>query len=647
VTVPWDEATERACGLDVLRHAIAPGCGFGRAAQARERSFGPGDEEAASAAAAQVCAIALAAGRERLERFRKVLAAVPDPATPLLRAGAGEVLEDPDFFDLVRFFETLRELRAAGVSGALAVPDVDAALEAALAHGRTGNGFYLADAFDPALAAARGVAAQCQAAFAVARSRLAERAAAALGREQLRDGEFVVMRDAAPQPLPAEIRVLRETPAYLLCELSLDEAALESLAARDAAVAAVAVAEEAVRAELSRTVAAAAPGLEAACEQLGRLDLLAAKAAFTATYGGTVPHFVTAEARAKTIAPAESSAETIAPAEASAKTIAPEHLAETIATAEVSAEMIAGAEASAKAVAFAEAVYPPLSGALAARGRRYVPLTLELDGLGVVTGPNMGGKTAALRTLGFAFACAALGVPVPARSARLPLAAEIVWLGVGAAEPEANADPGLLSSFGAEVIALKTLLTRPGRPLLVLLDEFARTTSPREGRALLVALLATLRERGAFGLAATHLDGVAAAAGVAHFTSGRRRPASGAVPMPQSASTAAAVAATSGEFEAIGRASSRGTGALAGSLGSGRARTLDVALRELASEMDYTLLPGPEDAAHGSGALELAAALGLDAALLERAAAALRATGSTSAPSVLDWRPFPDPRSGE
>ncbi len=582
MNVPWDESTERACGLDVLRRAIAPGCGFGRAAQSRERPFGPGDEEAAAAAATQVCAVARAAGRERLERFRKVLAAAPDPATLLLRAGSGEILEDADFFDLVRFCEALRDLGDVAGSGALAlteadaalaVPAIDATLEAALAPGRKdGKGFYLAGAFDPALSAARAEAAQRQSAFDVARSRLEQRAAAALGWEQVRDGEFIVMRDAAVQPLPPEIRVLREAPSYLLCELSLDDATLASLAARDAALAQVAAAEEAVRARLSRTVAAAAPSLEAACERLGRLDLLAAKAALTARYGGTVPHFVTTDASAKTVAAAEVAPQTIAVAEA-----------------------VANASPDAK-IALVEVLHPPLFDALAARGARYVPLTLELGGLGVVTGPNMGGKTAALRTLGFAFACAALGVPVPGRSARFPLAAEIVWLGIGAGEFEANQDRSLLSSFGAEVIALRSLLERPGRPLLVLVDEFARTTSPREGRALLVALLETLRERGAFGLAATHLDGVAAAAGVAHFTSGRPRAGGagtpGSVPAPL---------------------------------------TLEVALRKLASEMDYALRAGPEDAAQGSGALELAAALGLDGAFLERAAAALPATDPPNA----------------
>ena len=74
-----------------------------------------------------------------------------------------------------------------------------------------------------------------------------------------------------------------------------------------------------------------------------------------------------------------------------------------------------------------------------------------------------------------------------------------------------------MSSFAREVLALKELLTSDAVRLLVLADEFARTTNPREGKALVVALLERLRARGACGLAATHLEGVAEAAGARHF----------------------------------------------------------------------------------------------------------------------------------
>jgi len=55
-------------------------------------------------------------------------------------------------------------------------------------------------------------------------------------------------------------------------------------------------------------------------------------------------------------------------------------------------------------------------------------------------------------------------------------------------------------------------------PALLLIDDFARTTGPREGRALLVALVEALAARGTFALVTTHFEGVALAAGVAHLT---------------------------------------------------------------------------------------------------------------------------------
>ncbi|GAC1550087.1 MAG: hypothetical protein NVS3B16_24240 [Vulcanimicrobiaceae bacterium] len=224
--------------------------------------------------------------------------------------------------------------------------------------------------------------------------------------------------------------------------------------------------------------------------------------------------------------------------------------------------------------------YVPLAVALERHARRYAPLSLALDGIGVVTGPNMGGKTAALRALGFAVACTALGVPVPARAAALPLVDEIAWLGVGRL-PD---DDALLSAFGAEVVALRDFLDRGAARALVLLDEFARTTSPHESRALLIALLETLRARGAFGLAATHLAGVAEAARVPHYALGGPRE----LPAPE-----------------------------------GPALELDAALARIARATDYRLSRADADAPPAADALALAATLGLDRDLLARARAAL------------------------
>jgi DNA mismatch repair protein MutS2 len=522
----WTEPAAEAIGATWLLAAIAPGGALGRAASERgTRRFLRGDEAEAQAAIERVDALAHEIDAARLAAMRATLAAAPDITAVLARASVGAVLGDVDFFEIGRFIAALAEI-AEPLSGWFAgVHDsVYGALQMALGPGRSaGGGFYLADAFDPELANARAEANASQTAYDVARSGLLERIARYVGAESVRDGEFVLMRDHAFGPLPREIHVVRESPAYLLCDVSLDAAALDALAARDTAIARVAEREESVRARLSQAVAAAGSSLAFACEALGDFDLLAARAQFAQRHRCIVPEI-----------------------------------------------------ADAAPVAFVDARFLPLEEALERHGRRYAPISLELEGVGVVTGPNMGGKTAALRTLGFLAACASLGVPVPAASARLPLFDEIAWLGIAA---RAVDDDGLLSSFGSEVVALRDFLSRELERPLVLIDEFARTTSPREGRALLVAVLETLYERGALALAATHLANVAPA-GAAHFAIG------GLHALPPRA---------------------------------GAPLELEAALRRIARAMDYSVQRVASDTAPPADAIALADALGLDPNLIARA----------------------------
>jgi DNA mismatch repair protein MutS2 len=539
MSAAWDAPAAAALGLDWLAAELAPASEFGRARRATERAFAPGDEDAAERAIGAVAGLAQAAVPETLGALYAALAGAPDPSSALARAIAGDVLSDVDFFELSRFLDALevtqairREPAFAGVPG----PRAEDSLRAALAAGRTSRGsFYLEAAFDPELAAARHEAVARQAAYDAVRSQLLERLAAALGFEHVRDGEFVVMRDRLSGPLPPGARVLREAPTYLLCELALDDDALAALAARDAAATRVAEVEERVRARLTGSVAAAAPALRRACDDLGALDAFVTRARFAQRHTALAP-----------------------------------------------------AIARDGRFSFVDARWLPLAETLAASGRAYAPISLDLDGIGVLSGPNMGGKSAALATCGFVAACVALGVPVPARAATVPLFDAIGWIGASAREPAGDAAPEqrLLSSFGGEVIALGAFLERSARNPLALIDEFARTTSPREGRALLVALLETLRERGAHALAATHLHGIAAEAGVAHF-------------------------AIVGLRELPAR--------------DGAPRDLASALERIGRAMDYRITRVDEDAVPRADALALADLLGLDPELLARARATLGA----------------------
>lgn len=134
--------------------------------------------------------------------------------------------------------------------------------------------------------------------------------------------------------------------------------------------------------------------------------------------------------------------------------------------------------------------------------REFVPLSLTLrPGVTVVSGANMGGKTVALRTLGLLVALAHYGLPVPAKRLSLPIGQMLASNLALQDRPQHH-----LSTFGAEVEGWLSLLNQP--PGLVLLDEPARSTGPREGEALLLALLQKLATLGHYVLVTTHLPGL-------------------------------------------------------------------------------------------------------------------------------------------
>jgi DNA mismatch repair protein MutS2 len=148
---------------------------------------------------------------------------------------------------------------------------------------------------------------------------------------------------------------------------------------------------------------------------------------------------------------------------------------------------------------------PVLEDTLRAHGRSVVPITLALGGgeghVMVISGPNTGGKTVALKTLGLAALAGQSGIPVAAESASLPIL-DAVLADIGD-EQSITAD---LSTFSAHVLNLKSMLERATPRTLVLVDELGTGTAPEEGAALAVALLEEFRLRGSLTLATTHHD---------------------------------------------------------------------------------------------------------------------------------------------
>ena len=156
------------------------------------------------------------------------------------------------------------------------------------------------------------------------------------------------------------------------------------------------------------------------------------------------------------------------------------------------------------AIALDAARHPVLESGLRRQGRAIVPLTLAMGGpdtVLVISGPNTGGKTVALKTVGLAVLAAQSGIPVAAQSARLGLF-DRVLADIGD-EQSIAAD---LSTFSAHMLNLKSMLGALTERSLVLVDEMGTGTAPEEGAALAVALLDEFRARRCLVMATTHHD---------------------------------------------------------------------------------------------------------------------------------------------
>src|SRR5580704_17851773 len=148
--------------------------------------------------------------------------------------------------------------------------------------------------------------------------------------------------------------------------------------------------------------------------------------------------------------------------------------------------------------------HPVLEDKLRREDRAVVPMTLALgvaEKVLVISGPNTGGKTVALKTTGLAALSAQSGIPVAAQRAVLPIF-DRVLVDIGD-EQSIAAD---LSTFSAHMLNLKTMLELATPESLALVDEMGTGTAPEEGAALAVALLDEFRAKDCMVLATTHHD---------------------------------------------------------------------------------------------------------------------------------------------
>ena len=146
--------------------------------------------------------------------------------------------------------------------------------------------------------------------------------------------------------------------------------------------------------------------------------------------------------------------------------------------------------------------HPLLEHNLKLKGAAVVPVSIELEGARrqlVITGPNTGGKTITLKTMGLLALMAQSGIPVPADRAEMPVF-DAVLADIGDYQSiEQN-----LSTFSAHVTNIDFISRTATAQSLVLLDELGSATDPEEGAALAVAIAGHFGRIGCMTVISTH-----------------------------------------------------------------------------------------------------------------------------------------------
>ncbi|XEC92564.1 endonuclease MutS2 [Paenibacillus tarimensis] len=138
-------------------------------------------------------------------------------------------------------------------------------------------------------------------------------------------------------------------------------------------------------------------------------------------------------------------------------------------------------------------------------GKEAVPLHVEIGGETkqlIITGPNTGGKTVALKTIGLLTLMVQSGLLIPAQGESEIGLFDHLFADVGDGQSLSQS----LSTFSAHISAICEMLNHADGRTLILLDEMAAGTDPSEGIALSVAILEELLERGAVTVATTHFN---------------------------------------------------------------------------------------------------------------------------------------------
>ena len=149
------------------------------------------------------------------------------------------------------------------------------------------------------------------------------------------------------------------------------------------------------------------------------------------------------------------------------------------------------------------AVHPLLRASLAKHGKRVVPLDIVLDSkrrILLISGPNAGGKSVCLKTVGLLQYMLQCGLPIPLLEGSHAGLFSSIFIDIG--DEQSIEDD--LSTYSSHLVNMKQMLKQADSRSLILIDEFGGGTEPQIGGAIAEAVLKRFNEKGAYGIITTH-----------------------------------------------------------------------------------------------------------------------------------------------
>ncbi|MBR1682082.1 MAG: Smr/MutS family protein [Bacteroidaceae bacterium] len=149
------------------------------------------------------------------------------------------------------------------------------------------------------------------------------------------------------------------------------------------------------------------------------------------------------------------------------------------------------------------AVHPLLQRSLAKHGKRVVPLDIELmrrQRILLISGPNAGGKSVCLKTVGLLQYMLQCGLPITVGERSRVGIFEHIMIDIG--DEQSLEDE--LSTYSSHLLNMKQMMRRSDPATLLLIDEFGGGTEPQIGGAMAEAVLRRFVRQGAFGIITTH-----------------------------------------------------------------------------------------------------------------------------------------------